>query len=307
MPSKESINKVLCIGDCCADILIPYGQAKHNNNANIKISGGGTIANTAFGLAKLKVNCGYLGNCGNDFLGKKLKQELKDIGVNVDNFYLRDDISTPEVLVVIDENKDRFPFLMPKANFDQLYVYPEDLKDELLDEYQFILTSGFMFFDEGSKKALCAFLKKANQKGVKICLDTNLRIEQSNLDKTYLLEAIKYTNYLFVSVQDDLIPLTGIKEINSAANSLVTDNRIVIAKDGSNGSTVYTKDGIHHQDAFKVEVVDTLGAGDNFNAGFIYGLINNYSLQEANKIANKIASISITRQGARSCPSIEEI
>ena len=301
------MKKVLCIGDCCADTLIPYGDLKNNNTGNITICGGGTVANTCSGLARLGVKPLFLGNCGNDQLGKNLKRQLEDDGADVKYFKLRDDISTPQVLVIIDENRDRFPILMPKVNKSQLYVYPQDLDESLLDECDYIHTTGFMFFDEGSKKPLCDFLSKANKHNVKVCLDANLRVEQANLNKTYLLKAIEYTNYLFVSVEDDLIPLTGIKDITQAAKSLVNENRCVIAKNGINGSTIYTKDNVYHQDIFKVDVVDTLGAGDAYNSGFLYALANDLSLIEANKIASATAAINSTQPGARNCPTEKEL
>ena len=300
------MSKILCIGDCCADILIPYGEAKANKATNISIVGGGTTANTCSGLARLGLHPTILSNCGNDQIGKKLKDELENDGADVSLLKLRDDIATPQVLVIIDENKDRFPFLMPKVE-EQLYVYPEDLTDNLLEEYDYIITTGFMFFDEGSAKPLCEFLKKANKHNIKVLLDANLRIEQTNLDKTYIMEAIKYTNYLLVSVQDDLLPLTNIVEPKEAAKSLVSDNRCVIARDGANGTTIYTKDEQYHQDIFKVDVADSLGAGDAYNAGFLYALSKGKDLKQANKIACAVAALNITKPGARNCPSEKEL
>ena len=135
------MSRILCIGDCCADILIPYGEAKNNKQANVNIVGGGTTANTCSGLARLGLHRSFISNCGNDSIGRKLKAELEQDGADVSLLKLRDDISTPQVLVIIDENKDRFPFLMPKASENQLYVYPEDLNENLLDEFDYIITT----------------------------------------------------------------------------------------------------------------------------------------------------------------------
>ena len=73
------MSKVLCLGDACADIVIPYGLIKNNEEAEVSFSCGGTVANTASGLGKLNCDCSFVGVAGNDYYGKILKKDLEKL------------------------------------------------------------------------------------------------------------------------------------------------------------------------------------------------------------------------------------
>lgn len=299
--------KVLCIGDICADIVVPYGLAKTKGIADVQFKGGGTVANTADGLGKLNANVAFLGTAGTDYYGKNLMKQLEDDGVDTKYMKLTQQFPTSQVLCIIDENNDRFNFLIPKENAAQNQILPTDLHESLLDEYDFIHTSGMTLFENPAASSIANFLEKAQSKGVKVSLDINLRIETFKMNPQYLLKAIENTNYLFGSLDDEIIPLSGKNTADQAINSLVSDNRVVIAREGSKGASVYSKTSSYHNDCFKVDVVDTLGAGDNYNAGFIYGLLNGKDLATCNKYGCATAAINLTKKGARNCPNEKEL
>lgn len=78
--------------------------------------------------------------------------------------------------------------------------------------------------------------------------------------------------------------------------------------DGSNGSSLYTKDKVINIDACKTTVLDSTGAGDSFAAGFVYGLLKEYSLDKCLKIASVSGSYACTKLGGQGgCCSIEEL
>jgi ribokinase len=75
--------------------------------------------------------------------------------------------------------------------------------------------------------------------------------------------------------------------------------KVVAVELGSKGCYVTDGKQGHHVEAFKVNVVDTTGAGDAFCAGFLYGLTKDKSLEECGKLGNFVASGCITKMGAR--------
>lgn len=301
------MSKVLCIGDICADIVIPYGLAKNEGIADVQFKGGGTVANCADGLGKLNANVSFLGTAGTDYYGKNLKKQLEDDNVDTKYLKLTDDYPTSQVLCIIDENNDRFNFLVPKENAAQNQILDTDLNDCLLDEYDYIHTSGMILFENPAASAISNFLEKAQKKGIKVSLDINLRIETFKLNPQYLLKAIENTNFLFGSLEDEIMPLTGKTNAEEAIKSLVNENRVVVARQGEKGATVYTNDASYHSDCFKVDVIDTIGAGDNYDAGFIYGLLNGKDLNTCNKYGCATAAINLTKKGARNCPTEKEL
>jgi ribokinase len=93
--------------------------------------------------------------------------------------------------------------------------------------------------------------------------------------------------------------LTG-KGYEKGAKSLVAEGvKVVAVKLGANGCFLTDGKESHLLKPFEVEVVDTTGAGDAWNAGFLYGLLQNRKLLECGRLGNYVASRCITRMGAR--------
>ena len=281
--------KVLCLGDSCVDIIIPYDK-----NEKSFFNCGGANSNSANILGSLGVDVCFMGKAGNDKYGLALKQNLINHNVNVDNFILDNNMETTQIRIELDKNNDRHPYLYTKDNPSYLQIYKEDLDNIDLTNTKYILTNGMMLFQNPAASNITNFLIKCHDKGVKILLDINYRIETINQDRKYLDKVISISDYLFGSIDDDLLPLTNSNNIDEAINKLLNNN-VIIARN-SKGSTVYTNDSSYHADSLKVEVINTIGAGDAHNAGFIYGLVNNMNLEECNKQACLVAAEYISKK-----------
>jgi ribokinase len=94
------------------------------------------------------------------------------------------------------------------------------------------------------------------------------------------------------------------EEIQSIANEFIDtmNDRVIAVTKGSRGATLFSKEGTHDIPAYKVDVVDTTGAGDAFTAGMLYALTKGKSVKEAGKIASACSAICIQKIGARSGP-----
>lgn len=299
------MSKVLCIGDACADILLPYGEALKQKDVSASFSCGGANANTAYALGKLNIDTAFAGKAGRDLYGLTMKEELRKVGVNTDHFLIDDSLVSTQILIVIDSNNDRFPFLMPKEDPSYLRIYPEDLSGIDLSDTEYILTNGMMLFDDPAASSITSLLKEAHRQNVKILLDINFRIETRNKNRKYLDQVIELSDIILGSIEDDFLPLTHAESMEEALKHL-DRNRIIVAHD-SKGSTVYTKEDLFHCDSYKVEVNDTVGAGDAFNAGFLYGLVRHEDLDQCNHYGCAVAALSVTKSGARNTPNEEEL
>lgn len=286
------MSKVLCLGDACVDIIIPYDKDKESFFVC-----GGSSSNSAFGLAKLGVDVAFAGKAGNDEYGKAMKQELQSVGVNVDSFILDDKLPSTQIRVEFDEQNDRHPYLVNKDSPSYLQIYKSDLEKIDISDTEYILSNGMMLFENPAAENISEYLVACHNKGIKILLDINYRVETIDKNKVYLNKVLGIADYLLGSVDDDFLPLTGSRHIDDAVKILLRDN--VLVTRNSLGSTVHTKENTYHADSYKVDVVDTLGAGDAHNTGFVYGLVNNYSLPACNDIACKVAANCISKTGAR--------
>ena len=298
--------EVLCLGDSCADILIPYGDSVKGKDVSPSFSCGGACANTAAALGRLGVSVSFAGKAGKDLYGLEMKKELEECGVDTEHFLIDENLVSTQILVVLNERNERYPFLMPKENPSYLQIYPKDLEQIDLTDTEYILTNGMMLFRQPASASICAFLEKAHNRGIRILLDINYRIETLYQDATELLKAIELSDCLLGSIEDDFLPLTGKKDIKEAARQLVTPDRTVIARN-SRGSTVYASAGECFQPSYEVPVTDTLGAGDAFNAGFIYGLTKGLDLEICNRYGCAAAAICVSGKGARNTPDEEEL
>ena len=76
---------------------------------------------------------------------------------------------------------------------------------------------------------------------------------------------------------------------------------------GSEGSTILTKEGSYSAPSYKVDVVDTTGAGDAYAAGLIVGLLTGMPLEKIPYFANAVSALKITKKGAMNVPTREEV
>ena len=301
------MKQILCLGDTCADIIIPYGAAKKGVDVPTEFSCGGATANTASGLGKLGVNCAFLGKTGDDYFGRAMKVALEKDAVDVEHFLLDKNLTSVMIFAVIDENNDRFTFLMPRENPSHLELYDVDIPEGLLEQLSFVHTTGLMLFDEPAAGTVCRFLEKCSRQGVKVSLDLNFRIETANRDRKYLNQAMEYANYLLGSGSEEFIPLTGITDPLNAAMSLVTDKRAVVCRMAEKGSIAFDLNGEYSCGAFPTKIIDTLGAGDAFNSGFLWAISKGKPLEYANQAGCATAALNLAKRGARNCPSEEEL
>ena len=118
--------------------------------------------------------------------------------------------------------------------------------------------------------------------------------------------ASSYCTVLLGSITDEIPLLSGGTD-DISIQKLTHGGKIIAAHAGKAGAFVYTETGVDYHAAFPVNVVDTIGAGDAYNAGFLYGMLNHLSIHESNRLANAAAAYSIQRSGGRSGPDLSNL
>jgi ribokinase len=114
------------------------------------------------------------------------------------------------------------------------------------------------------------------------------------------LESIIKRTYAVMPNRGELELITGYSDYVKGADALISKGaKIVAVKLGSEGSYITNGHDRVRIDAFNVKAVDTTGAGDAFDAGFLYGLLNNRGLHESGKMGNFVASKCVMKIGAR--------
>ena len=214
---------VLCLGDVCPDILLPYGEAKAVMEAAARgeavdapqrgasIQPGGSVGNTAAGMARLGTPVLFAGTAGDDSLGRMLRDDLAREGVDVSLLRLDPQIATIMILVVVEADGGRVPFALPPSGASHLQLVPEQLPGDLPRRISWAHTTGMNLTEEPAAAATLDFLAACKAAGVPVSLDINSRIESMGNPRFLenLRRAADCCTVLLGSGPDELMPLAG--------------------------------------------------------------------------------------------------
>jgi sugar/nucleoside kinase (ribokinase family) len=235
---------------------------------------GGSAANTARSLAMLGTKTGYIGKVGNDEYGKFFTEDTIKAGVQPHLIKSDNPTGTAIALVSKDSERTFATFLGAAAE-----MTPDEIIPEMFQGYNLIHIEGYLIFNNALiEKALIT----AKNAGLKISLDmASFNVVEANLD--FLKNIVsKYVDILFAN-EEEAKAFTG-KEPQEALNEIAEMCEIAIVKVGAQGSLIKTNNKIYKQGVIDVNPVDTTGAGDNYAAGFLFGLINNMEIEKCAKI-----------------------
>ncbi|MBC7100994.1 carbohydrate kinase family protein [Methanothermobacter tenebrarum] len=256
---------------------------------SFKESCGGSAANTIIGLSKLGLKTAYIGKVAMDREGVKLKENLEREKVNLDLLIITKEGRSGKVIGFVDENGQRALYLDPGVN-DTIKI--DEIKIELVENSKLLhLTS---FAGEGLKVQE-TLLERLSSRPL-ISLDPgNLYAKRGIKSLRRLIEAV---NVLLLNEMEIKVMLGYRGSYKEAAKLLADEVDIIIIKRGSLGVYGLMDDLEVEVPALKVECVDTTGAGDAFNAGFLYAWLMGHDLKTSCYFGNYIASHCIQGYGA---------
>ncbi|HKZ88045.1 MAG TPA: carbohydrate kinase family protein [Candidatus Bathyarchaeia archaeon] len=261
---------------------------------------GGSAANTAVGLARLSCKVGFVGKVGEDREGNMLLKDFGEEGVDVNGIVLAKYGESGTVMGFVDEQGQRALYIHSGVNDA---IGSEEISRDYATQARFIHLSSFV--GEKSFQTQKEILKTLPE-NVKVSFDPGVLYARRGIKQ---IEPIIKRTYLMMPNAIEIALITSEKDYEKAADILLEEGvKVVAVKLGSEGC--YITDGAHQHkvNAFKVPVVDTTGAGDAFNAGFLYGLLKGMSLLECGRLGNFVASRCVMKMGARtSLPYAKEL
>jgi ribokinase len=258
---------------------------------------GGSAANTIVGLAKLELKTGFIGKVADDYEGQLLINDFKREDVNTDGIVVVKEGRSGVVTAYVDKKGERALYVHPSVN-DSLTF--EQINLEYAKQARFLhLTS----VDEKPFQAQKKLIEEVSD--VKVSLDPGEIYARKGLTK---LRSLIKKSFVVLPSEGELKILTG-KRWKEGAKMLVKEGAgIVAVKLGEKGCYVTDGKEAHLIEPFKVNVVDTTGAGDAFSAGFLYGLVNGQDLYQCGRLGNFVASRCVTKVGARTgLPTLSDL
>ncbi len=263
---------------------------------------GGSAANTIIGIAKLGLNTGYIGKVGTDSNGDMMLNYLKDNNVNCDHLIISEG-ETGEVIGFVDSTGDRKLYVTPKVN-DK--ISNDEIDRNYINNTQIIhLTSFVGLNDEDPSIQTQIELLEELPSNVKVSFDPGMLYVQRGSE--FMEKLIQFTDILLIN-ETELLMMTKKSTFREAVDEVAPKVEILVVKRSIDGSFIKKGDEEYNIGIFNVEAIDTTGAGDAYNAGFLYGLLKDYSLEDSGIIGSYIAAQSTTISGAtEAIPYIDDI
>jgi ribokinase len=260
---------------------------------------GGSAANTMVGLARLGCKVGFFGKVGEDEKGAMLLEDFEREGVDTSGVIRVKTCSSGSVLGFVDKQGARALYIDSGVN--DIIAF-EEISAKYASHARFLHLTSFVgekSFD--SQKKLIESLSD-----VKVSFDPGALYAKKGFAK---LEPIVKKTWVMMPNAVELELITGETDYCRGADFLVGRGvKIVAVKLGAKGCYVTDGHERHLIGVFKVETVDTTGAGDAFCAGFLYGLLKDKSLYECGRLGNFVASRCVMKMGARAgLPHAEDL
>jgi sugar/nucleoside kinase (ribokinase family) len=299
------------IGDANVDleIRLPTGGVAPHANPDPRLFGGGSAANTAAALARLGEPCSFVGTVGDDSYGRFAVQSLADAGVDTRWISTAHDQPTVMVVTVLTPDANRLIYVWPPRGGAHAELR-SDRTTEALDGAAWLHVSGICLRASPARETILDAMKQAQSNGVTVSLDLNLRIENWGWEQDFretIMTAVDRADVIMGDATEEIIPLSVSQDPIEAATQLAGDQRTVVARMGAKGAIACSNQSIVEAPGYEVDVVDTVGAGDAFNAGFITAYVRQTDTARALQWGNAVGAITVSQPGARATPVLQDV
>lgn len=299
----ETQYDLLVAGEINPDLILSgnvkpeFGQVeKLVDSAALTI--GSSSAIFACGAARLGLKVAFVGICGDDVFGRFMLAEMSKRGVDVSHVIIRPGGQTG-LSVILNQQSDR-AILTHSGLIAELQA--SDIADSLLTQACHLHVASY-FLQSKLQPDLPALFKRAHTLGLSTSLDTNYDPSEK---WTGFDELLAVTN-VFLPNEAEAKSLTGAENVEEVTTRLGSKVEALAIKLGKDGALGMSKSQRVQVKSIPVNVMDTVGAGDSFDAGFIYGYLNNWELEKSLRLACVCGALSTQQAGGTNGqPTLEE-
>jgi sugar/nucleoside kinase (ribokinase family) len=293
------IDRLLCVGDLNADVTItaPTGVVVGSDTeGSVVVSGGGSAANVAAWSADLGVASRFAGVVGDDRLADILVDELIDRGVEV-MAVRRPATATRAVAVIVAGDRDRS---MVSALDTATILRSDDIDTSWFDGASWLHLTAYTYFPIDGRRAFHDLVRTATQSSIPWSIDPSsarMLAELTELEK--VRRAITGAAIAFPN-RDEAAWLAGTDDVSDCAQRLLDLAETVVVTCGGDGAVVARRGRATMSiPPVATSVVNTLGCGDAFAAGFISGRLRGLDdaacAMQASEVAARAAATAASR------------
>lgn len=321
---------LIAMGRVSMDLFSEQVGSAFVDIAGFSNSVGGSPSNIAIGSSRLGLKTALFTGLGQDKVGDFVLQALAKEGVNT-QYVLRKPGQTGLAVVGV-EPPDRFPLTFYRENPADLNLSIADCALLNLEQSKALLLSGTGLAKSPRREASFFVAEKARQLGLKVFFDLDLRPDQWHDARAYGLNVRAFLPLVDIVIATEEESYAALLENSNDSKETVigtlTTEQIAILeqhlrleqskawfpelwvlKRGKQGVSLFSKThALITIPGFKVEVLNTVGAGDAFASGFIYGFLQAWHLEQTARFANACGAIVVSRHGCSTAmPYLSEV
>ena len=259
------MRKVIGIGETVLDIIF-------KNDQPIGAVPGGSVFNALISLGRSGIPAAFISETGNDRVGRSIIDFLRKNGVDGSCVYVYPDSKSPISLAFLNEQNDAgYIFYKDHPNDRLEFTYPDVQPDDV------VLFGSYYAVNPVIRPQVVGFLEYARQHGAILYYDVNFRASHKNevLRLTpNILENLEYADIVRGSTEDFEVMFRKSDPDTIYRTQIAFYTHKFICTQGAKPIELRAEGGLKKQYAVeRTDTVSTIGAGDNFNAGFVFGLI----------------------------------
>ncbi len=285
------------IGQCSLDYLALVDSYPEVNTKKEVLEwqeqGGGPVATALVALARLGVRCRFHGVTGDDVAGEKIRQSLFEEGIEVAGLVQRAGATSQLALIVIERGTGKRTIFWKRPSGEPLQV--QEVATGFLDGSDLLLLDGLMM-DVSTHAA-----RRAKQMNIPVMLDAGRM-------RPGMRELARLSDYVVAS--EEFAKELGSRRTEDALEKerKKLGARVLTITLGEKGSLTVSEKEAFQTPAFRIDAVDTTGAGDAFHGGYIYGLLQGWGLRDTVTFASALAAIKCRKIGGRAgIPRLDEV
>jgi ribokinase len=288
---------VLGIGQCSLDYLALVNKYPRTNTKKEVLEwhehGGGPVATALVALSRLGIRCRFYGVTGDDDAGIKIRDSLRQEGINVRKLIRREKSHSQLAFIVIEKQTAQRTIFWTRPSGTPLRK--RDLSTTFLKGVHFLLLDGLM------KDVSLHAAKMAQAINIPVMLDAGRA-------RPGMLEIARQSDYVVASEEfaKDLGWNLNKKTLEKEKDRLGI--KVLTITMGKRGSITISHEHAFHTPAFEIQAIDTTGAGDVFHGGYIYGLLQGWEIRDILLFASALAAMKCMKIGGRSgIPTLRKV
>lgn len=293
---------VLTILDTCVDLVVNLGNTRIEFDQKEKfvdsfsLEMGGSACIFACQCAKLGLSCAGIGVVGDDVFGRLVREKLVGTAVDVTHLYTDTKWKTG-MGTLLNRGSDR---AILTYNGTIGAVTPDMVTDDLLKNARHLHIASYYLLT-GMRADMPDLAWRAKRLGLTVSLDTNWDPEEAWKLPQELLEAVD----VFFPNDNEVKLLSGRTDI-CAAMDYFKKIPVLVVKRGKDGAIAHSNGRVYRAGAIAIPVADTVGAGDSFDAGFLYGWLHNMPIETCLRAGIYCGSMNVRANGGIASQALED-